>query len=41
MIYDNTPEADLRAPVRVESVYVLVDEGVMPAFESQVYVGRL
>jgi hypothetical protein len=36
-----TPEADLRAAVSVASVYVLVDEGVIPAFASQVYVGRL
>jgi hypothetical protein len=36
-----TPEAEVRASVSVASVYVLVDEGVIPAFASQVYVGRL
>lgn len=37
----NPPEADLSADVRVERVYVLVEDGVIPALASQVYVGRL
>lgn len=37
----NPPEAVLRIEVRVARVYVLEDEGVMPASASHWYVGRL
>ena len=36
-----TPDADLRADVKVESVYVLLVDGVMPAAASQLYVGSV
>ena len=36
-----TPAADLRALVSVESVYVLLELGVMPAAASQSYVGSV
>lgn len=37
----NPPEADWSADVSAERVYVWVDDGVIPALASQVYVGRL
>ena len=36
-----TPVADLRAEVSVESEYVLLLSGVMPAFDKKSYVGRV
>lgn len=37
----NPPEAVRSADVRVASVYVALEDGVMPALASQVYVGRV